>query len=354
MDAWPKEQRKKNEVTMFNLGNHLVITPMINQMKKHIAIEEEAFDRLRHIILSSYVRGYSELDVECEKLSYKQIEAARKYMRLLDEKLIPTTTEEQIAFRSQLTAKPMEGDVNELLSILFTKTEESLRLSSELMSFFDLNPDRAVHRLKLIYALEHEDIDRLTYQVYRRLANFELPTDKLADLYYLVLIVSTLERIGDTLFSMAGFICNIYGFDREKLDYPLELLRNEVRKDDLVLPDSFLPLKRLYSQSMKEARQLLAEARPIVMERDGVLAYDYKKKVRDYRFRFEDDNFELTDPLKYKISDKDSSMMHLHTIRLGYRIRELLRYIESLGKRTCLFYYVEGYPELAFDDGNDR
>jgi phosphate uptake regulator len=367
LDTWVEEQKKKKEVYLLELDEHLLLSPVIKESKKSLSVDLKTTQEIRTLLLSSYVRGYQEVDIYSDrKFTNEQISEARGYIRLLDENLQVVAHDNCISYKSRNIENKIE--YSELFSNLFQKTVEVLELVSELLQFYDLNPQRAVHLIRMINCVEEEDIDRISFHIFRQMANLEMAVESFIDLEFLGLVADILERIGDTCIGIAGLVCDIYGIDRNHMHYPLEILEKEVESKKISIPDNLEELKKIYIQAIKEGCNYLNACRDTVMNKDGITAYYLKRETMNTRRKVETQIFEAVSRLweearkenngkdkkekrnrvkeKEELQDTKQTMSNtLYVYQIGYRIRELINYIEGLAKRACLVYYCESMPE---------
>ncbi len=384
IDGWVEEQKKDKEVNLVELDEHLLLSPVIKESKKRLAVDLKTSAEIRTLLLSSYVRGYQQVDIISErKFTNEQISEARGYIRLLDENLQMTANDNMISYKSRNAESKF--DYSDLFVNLFSKTAEVLELVSELLTFYDMNPQRTVHLIRMINSVEEEDIDRISFHIFRQMANLDMPFDSFIDIEFLGLVSDILERIGDTSVGIAGLVCDIYGIDRNHMHYPLEILEKEVESRKITIPDNLVELKKIYIQAIKDGCMYLQACRDTVMKKDGISAYHLKRELMDLRRGVETQIFEAVArlweeigkekegkghrPSKGDAKDKDkaragwdakdvketremqekdpkkSMQTTLYMFQIGYRIRELTNYIEGLAKRACLVYYCDNMPD---------
>ncbi|MEM2899550.1 MAG: hypothetical protein QXT63_02055 [Thermoplasmata archaeon] len=366
IDGWVDEQKKKKEVYLLELDEHLLLSPVIKESKKSLSVDLKTTQEIRTLLLSSYVRGYQEVDIHSDrKFTNEQISEARGYIRLLDENLQVVANDNCISYKSRNIESKIE--YSELFANLFQKTVEVLELVSELLQYYDLNPQRTVHLIRMINCVEEEDIDRISFHIFRQMANLEMAVESFIDLEFLGLVADILERIGDTCVGIAGLVCDIYGIDRNHMHYPLEILEKEVESKKISIPNNLEELKKIYIQAIKEGCSYLNACRDTVMNKDGITAYHLKRETMNTRRKVETQIFEAVSRLweearkerngkdkkekrskenEEELQDTRQTMSNtLYVYQIGYRIRELINYIEGLAKRACLVYYCENMPE---------
>ncbi|MGC8912570.1 MAG: hypothetical protein ACP5LE_01360 [Thermoplasmata archaeon] len=334
LPEWKDE--KKYQVYLRVLERALLILPPIKSVEKEIVIPETGKRETKQALISGYVRGYSHFSLRTEKgLKEESILEARNVMRFLDETLVTTTDEHKIEFVDRFVEK--EFNLDEAVSLLFDRVHDAMSLSLEILTYFDLNPERTIHLMQMLAAIEDRDIDRGVYQIIRNISRLNFKFRSFIELNYIVLINDILERLGDSSIGIAELVCDIYGIPRAHLTYPYEILMKEFHKPHF--PECVAELKQEYLNALKNSLNLLPEIKGYVQKRDGISALRMKLKLSEERGNTDKHIFEIQSRIKFPRPENRERGILLSILQLAHRIREFQTRLESICEQTALFWY---------------
>ncbi len=337
INGWLDEQVAGKEVDMFSLGDQLILTPRLSTKRMSVSAGAMTRDELKEYIVSAFIKGADEFRLESSALSEALIGESRNIVRLLDENLVPASNDDAISYANR---PAIVHETNALLSLLFDKVAEGEGLASDLLNSFDINPDKGIQILRLMYSLEEEDIDRVAFQILRNLSKCEPSSRTLTELNLKWTTADALERIGDTLYAVAGLVCESYGLERDELQYPVEYLQEHALTKDFAIPDHIHCLKEQFVADMNECSESLLKVKEAVLARDGKAALEQSHVISCYRLRMEKEFWENASKLTRPFSLREGSAFLLCN-RIASRVREILFLTDGLAKRAGLVYYVK-------------
>ncbi|MDD1767807.1 MAG: hypothetical protein LUQ27_04490 [Methanomassiliicoccales archaeon] len=333
--GWTDEQNKDKEVDMFSIGDQLVLTPKVTRRKVRVSVGKMSSYELKQYIVSSYVNGADEFSLTSDSLSDSLIGDSRNIVRLLDENLVPSSSGNEIHYSSR---SGVMYDTDSLFALLFDKVIEGEKLAIDLLTHFDINLRRSIQILRIMYALEEEDIDRMAFQAIRRLSKCDPSSSTLTDLNVRWMAADTLERIGDSMYAIAGLVSNSYGIQREMLQYPVEYLEEHAMKTDVRLPRNVARLKEHSVADMKMCCQMIQKVKEVLSARNGKKANELGKEISEYRQRRENEFWERLGNLPPLSFEARRCVFLCNVIQA--RIRETLYLIEGMAKRIGLVYFI--------------
>jgi len=333
--SWTDEQNKDKEVDMFSVGDQLVLTPKIMIRSMRASAGGMSNYELKQYIVSSYVNGADEFILNSDRLSDSLIGESRNIIRLLDENLVPGLNTNEVSYSNR---SDVIHDTDALCSLLFDKVIEGENLAVDLLTYLDVNPNRTIQILKIMYALEEEDIDRIAFQALRKLSKFDSSSRTLSDLNVKWMAADSLERIGDNLYAIACLVSSSYGLEREMLQYPVEYLEEHAMKNGVKVSKNIAGLKEHSVSDMKTCSQMLQKVKEIILTRDGKRAAGFSKEINEYRQKREREFWEklvILPPLSH-----DGKQCVFLCNMIEARVRETLYLIEGMTKRAGLVYFI--------------
>lgn len=254
LDAWSPEQAARAEIDLVTLDEHLILSPVIASDHPAAVLDSDDPDDLMRLLLSAYVSGHRAFTGRRkEGFSDAQLMEARRFLRLLDERLEVDWDEDHIRF-VRAPREERHLTVTAHLTDLCNKVLEAAESLAELLEFFPHNPQRALHAVHLVTAIERDDIQRIKNQAYRQVARLQVPAERVADIQLLMLGTHTLARMGKLLVETACTVGDHLGIDRERLHYPPELLEKELRE----LPESGAPFRGFLDQARTDLQTYIA------------------------------------------------------------------------------------------------
>ncbi|MEW5760301.1 MAG: hypothetical protein AB1779_06010 [Candidatus Thermoplasmatota archaeon] len=335
IEDWCEKQKESMEVELLTLGEHLIVSPIVRKMEKEIDAKLENIEEAKYALISSYINGYENFKLNSrERLKEEVICGAMAFTRSLDENIVARVSENSIA--CTMRAQAQLPTYKDLLSLLFDRNLDIIEMAKEILFYYELNPNRTLHIMKMVYSIEEEDIDRLTYQILRLLVNLQVQVNSLSELYFLCLVSDVLERIGDALIGIVELVCELYGINKEHLSYPIEILEKELHINEV---PSQQEMKKLYIDTLEMCIEELTKAKKIVLERNGYEALAFSKAAAELRIKFEKELFSAVSKIRLEKSSAKDKRKVLTILKIGHRLRELITRIESFGKRTAQFYY---------------
>lgn len=334
--SWSGEQVKDREVNMFSIENHLILAPKLSRKKIEISVDHITREDLKEYILSSYINGADEFKLQASFLTDALIGESRSIIRMLDENLEPTSSNNMISY---VNRSSIVHETHALIALLFDKLSDGENLVLELIQSFDSNPEKGIHLLRLLYTLE-EDIDRIAFQIMRNISKLDISSRSITEINLIWTLADALERVGDTLYSITGLICDFYGLEREELRYPVEYLQQHIVSKNFTLPDGVKHLKDDISSDMKSCYSFLLRTKKSILERNGREALQCARDIACYtkqaEYRYWDKVAKIARPLA--IREYNSFLL---CNGLALNVWNLLLLTEGLAKRSALVYYVE-------------
>lgn len=334
--GWTEEQSKGKEVEMFTVGDQLVLSPTLSRRTARTKAGVLSKYELKQYIVSAYVNGADDFALSSDHLSESLIGESRNIIRLLDENLVPGSTNNEVSYsnRSDIT-----HDTDALLTLLFDNVIEYENIAVDLLGCFDINPRKGVQLLRLMYTLEEEDIDRISFQLLRQLSRCDPSSKTLPDLVVKWMTADTLERIGDNLYAIAGLLCGAYGLEKDKLQYPVEYLQETALKETFSMPRNVEGLKTHAVSDITVSSQMLSRVKDILLAKDGKAATAYSNEMNEYRQRREKEFWGKTGRLPPLSYEAQQCVFLCNMIEA--RIREIMYLTEGLAKRAGLMYFAE-------------
>jgi hypothetical protein len=335
--SWSGEQVKDREVDMFNIENHLILAPKLSRKKIEISVEHIDREDLKEYIVSSYINGADEFKLQSSVLTDALIGESRSIIRMLDENLEPTSNNNMVSY---INRSSIAHETHALISLLFDKLSDGENLVWELIQSFDSNPEKGIHLLRLLYTLEEEDIDRIAFQIMRNISKLDISSRSITELNLIWAMADALERIGDTLYSITGLICDFYGLEREELRYPVEYLQQHIVSKNFALPDCVKHLKDDISSDMRSCYSFLLRTKKSILERNGREALRCARDIACYMKRAEREYWDKVAKIARPLAIREYNSFLLCN-GLALNVWNLLLLTEGLAKRSALVYYVE-------------
>lgn len=327
---------KEYQVVMKILEKALLILPPAKNVGSKIKLEKPDRRETKQALISAYVNGFSHFILEAEKgFKEESILEARNVMRFLDETLVTSTDEHKIEFTDRFVEK--EFNIEEAISLLFDKVQDTMNLAYETLTYFDLNPERTIHLMQMLAAIEDRDIDRGVYQIIRNLSKLNFKFRSFIELNYTVLINDILERLGDSSIGIAELICDIYGIPRTHLNYPHEILMKEFQKPKF--PECVTALKEEYLRATHHCIRVLPSIKEYVQKRDGKSSLRMRMEIAMERVRTEKRIFEIQSRIIFPKPENIERNILLSTLQIAHRVREFQTRLESICEQTALFWY---------------
>ncbi|MFP4196691.1 MAG: hypothetical protein ACLFS6_03455 [Methanomassiliicoccales archaeon] len=337
IDQWSKEQLKERRVDLQEVGDHLIISPIIKGSFQTGFLEHGDEDEIRQFLLCSYVQGYESAELRSEGFSDEQMSAARNFVRLLDERLILDVREESIGYGRDFKVNMDSPSVDQLQRLLFEKLHESLRLSKELIAHLNGNRNRTIHLLHTLRTLEEEDIDRVAMQIMRRASRMEITFHSFPDLFYTVLTTDLLEKLGDAIFGIAEGVCDLYGLDKGRLSFPMETILEEMDVSSTLGLRNLQRTKEAYMREVEQLEEHLRRTMDIVLNRRGEAAYRYMEEIDGYHSSLKD---RLAGLLAGSVSDSEGEPRN-ELVRIGYDLQQIASLTGDLVEEVAMFYFSD-------------
>ncbi|MCX8173363.1 MAG: hypothetical protein N3F63_01970 [Thermoplasmata archaeon] len=342
----PKEWIKKvfadagNEkeylVSLKILEKAVLILPPAKNVESKVQMEKPDRRETKQALISAYVNGFSHFTLEAEEgLNEESILEARNVMRFLDETLVTGTDEHRIEFTDRFVEK--EFNIEEAISLLFDRVLDAMNLAHEVLTYFDLNPERTIHLMQMLAAIEDRDIDRGVYQIIRNLSKLNFKFRSFIELNYTVLVNDILERVGDSSIGIAELMCDIYGIQRTHLNYPYEILMKEFHKPRF--PECVTELKEEYLRAVHHCIRILPEIKEYVQKRDGKSSLKMRTEIARERVNTEKRIFEIQSRITFPKPENIERNVLLSTLQIAHRVREFQTRLESICEQTALFWY---------------
>jgi len=343
VDDWSEEQSKERKVDLLEMDEHLIISPLRKNNSSSASMNGGRDDEIRQFLLCTYVRGYEAAELSSDRFSEEQICAARSFMRLLDENMILDVSENRIAYGRSFKVDMESATIPQMQKLLFEKIQESLRMANELIRYFDANPLRSIHLLKMMRTLEEEDVDRLSMQIFRRASRMELKFDSFADLFFVIMTTDLLEKMGDSIFSIARSVCRLYDMEEEKLLFPLERIMDDLELTPIPVDPSLENMRRFQLSMLDECAKRLREVMDLTLERKGREAYERMGDLADFNKSLAKD-LNLTAQGAFGTPDPGVRRALLGMMEMGESIMEIGEMVEELAKEIAMFYFCEDLP----------
>ncbi|MDH7508694.1 MAG: hypothetical protein QHH00_04765 [Methanomassiliicoccales archaeon] len=335
--GWSRDQVKDREVEMFNIENYLILAPKGSKKKIEISVEHIDSEDLKEYIVSSFINGADEFRLQSSLLTDALIGESRSIIRMLDENLEPTSNNNVVSY---INRSSIAHETPSLIALLFDKLSDGENLILELIQSFDSNPEKGIHLLRLLYMLEEEDIDRIAFQIMRNVSKLDVSSHSITELNLVWAMADALERIGDTLYSITGLICDFYGLEREELRYPVEYLQQHIVSKNFTLPECVRHLKDDISSDMRNCYSFLLRIKKSILERNGRDALRCAHDIACYMKRTERDYWDKIAKIARPLAIREySSFLLCNSLALS--MWNLLLLTEGLAKRLALVYYVD-------------
>ncbi|MEM4293574.1 MAG: hypothetical protein QXJ27_05355 [Thermoplasmata archaeon] len=331
--------REKEEclISLRILEKAILILPPAKNVENKLKLQKPDKRETKQALISAYVNGFSHFLLEAEEgLNEESILEARNVMRFLDETLVTSTDEHKIEFTDRFVEK--EFNIEEAISLLFDRVQDAMNLAHEILTYFDLNPERTIHLMQMLAAIEDRDIDRGVYQIIRNLSKLNFKFGSFIELNYTVLINDILERLGDSSIGIAELMCDIYGIPRAHLNYPYEILMKEFQKPRF--PECVAELKEEYLRAVHHCIQILPKIKEYVQRRDGKTSLKMRAEIAMERVNTEKRIFEIQSRIKFPKAGNIERNVLLSTLQIAHRVREFQTRLESICEQTALFWYA--------------
>jgi hypothetical protein len=334
MSDWTEEQMSKREVEMFEMGEKLILSPMMSRMGYDVRLEGRSQEELIYHVLSAYINGVDDFSMSHEGLTEIDAIEIRNIVRFLDENLSVRVEGDKVEYKNRPVAV---HDVNNLLELLFDKLIEAENLAAELLNDCDTDREHSIHLMRMLYSIEKEDLNRLTLQIFRDLSKFRTPLRSLVDANFMWSAANMLEIIGDALFGLVSVICSIYGLKPDDLQYPSEYLEGRLKERGGVLRGAE-KLRMQLVIDLREAAMMLTKAKEAISSGDGEGAFAYKDEIRDQVRAMES---ELASGMGDFCNSCEGDRDFLPIMLMAIRVREVMYLTKSLTKRAALIYYID-------------
>lgn len=268
IDSWEPKQQEGREVDLRNIGDSLLITPVISRTRFHAEVPCRASD-VRTWLLSAYLRGYHDVGLTCCDGEFDNdcIAAARDFLRHLDERIEAKSTRQAIGFRLRADLPASVSSGNDLIHMMAVKVDEVLALAEDAVRSYRHDADRALHALRLLRDTHEEDVGRLFYQATRLVATLEIPMPSVSAYQLLGLVAADLHRVSEQCRRMGDAMMGEYGLSAADLDYPRSHLIERLNLPS-VGPGPAQDFLRIASETFMEVRELLVEVAGAVLEPD--------------------------------------------------------------------------------------
>jgi hypothetical protein len=335
INNWSEAQQKEKEIEMFEVGDQLIISPMQSRKVLTKKIEGASQEELIYHMLSAYIRGADNFTITQEGLSDINIGEIRNILRFLDENLMVRAERNSISFENRPVAA---YDPGSLIPLLFDKLIEAENLAADLVNDCDTNPVRCIHLMRMLYALEKEDVNRLSLQIFRNLSRCRSPAKDFIDINFKWSSANMLEIIGDGLYGVVQIVCRSYGINPNDLQYPAEYLEKKMVDRSPVLGDAE-KLRMQLVIDLREGAIMLSKAKEAIVSGDGKGAFDYKDELREQVRAME---VELADSMgEFSTSGDVTEESFLSVVQISIRVREIMYLTKSLTKRAALIYFSD-------------
>jgi len=331
-------QSKEKNVNLLLLDDYLIISPVHKVSSISLKTSSQSVDDVKRFLLSSYVRGFESAELIAEdRFSDEQIMGARDFMRFLDERISLSADEKRIVFGQTLTFTSIPSSAHQMRGLIFDKLTDAIKLTIELIDYFDKNRRRALHLMQMLRLLE-EDVDRFAFQILRQASRIEVPIESISDLYFIVLTTNILESISDSIFGTVRDICKIYGIDHNRLSFPADVLLGEIKVSPMRVGEDLENIRRLYSSQFEICRKYLQKIRSFMLADGTEKAYATKEELVKLR---DDIGNLLSDALNDLLANRSRKEIESNIaeiLRIGYRIADIITKMEELAKLSVTFY----------------
>jgi len=332
VNGWSEEQRQKRELEMFNVGDQLILTPLQGRRRRTMEIRGASREEWVYAVLSSYINGIDDFDLVHEGLSDEGKGEIRSILRFLDENLIVSTHDGTLSYEN----RPLVfHQVDSLLPLLFDEIIEAEKLAAEMLACCDSDRYHCVHLMHLLYAMEREDVNRLTLQIFRTLSRCRAPCRSFLDINYKWTSANMLEIMGDVLFGLVRIVCRSYGLDADELQYPIEYLTRRIDPQAKGVLQGMEPLRKRLVSGLEDSARILSRAKQAIVSGDGREAFDCKDILRKQLSEMEEEMAKSMDDY-FSYGRRGSFLPVLMTT---VRVREIMYLTKSLTKRAALIYF---------------
>lgn len=320
---------------MFEVGDQLIISPKQSRKLLTKELEGASQEELVYHMLSAYIRGVDDFSMTQEGLSEFDISGMRNILRFLDENLMVHAEKNTISYENRPVAT---YDPGPLIPLLFNKVIEAVNIAADLVNDCDTNPSRCIHLMRMLYAIEKEDVNRLSLQIFRNLSRCRSPARDFVDINFKWSSANMLEIIGDGIYGVVQIVCRSYGINPDDLRYPAEYLVKKLDDRTPVLGNAD-KLRMQLVIDLREGAVMLSKAKEAIVSGDGKGAFEYKDELRKQVRAME---AELADGMsEFSMSADVLEESFLSIVQISIRVREIMYLTKSLTKRAALIYFSE-------------
>lgn len=335
INRWTEGQQKEKEVEIFEVGDQLVLSPKRGRRELKKEMEGISRDELIYQALSAYINGIDDFCISQKGLSDIDVSEMRNIMRFLDENLFLQSEGDTVCYHNQAI---VTHDADSLLSLLFDKVIEAERLAADIINDCDSNPNHTIHLMRMMYAIEKEDVNRLSLQLFRNLSRFKSSARSFLDINFRWNSANMLEIIGDALFAIVQNICYCYGIEVDELQYPMGYLEKKAENRSSVMAGAEKFRLQLVID-MREAAMMLSKAKEAIILGDGRGAFEYKDEIRKQVRAMEEELADSVSDFSATCGNQESSF--LPVLLIAIRAREVMYLTKSLTKRAALIYFLD-------------
>lgn len=349
IEKWKDEQSKERNVNLLLLDDYLIISPVHKVSSISSRTSSQSVDDVKRFLLSSYVRGFESAELIAEdRFSDEQIMGARDFMRFLDERISLSADEKRIVFSRSIALTSIPSSALQMRALIFDKLTDAIKLTIELIEYFDRNKRRALHLMQMLRLLE-EDVDRFAFQILRQASRIEVPIESISDLYFIVLTTSLLESISDSIFGTVRDICKIYGIDHNRLSFPTDVLLGEIKVSPIRVSEDLENIRKLYSSQFEMCRKYLQKIRSFMLADGSEKAYTTKEELVKLRDDLGNLLSNAVNDLLAKKSKSEIESNIAEILRIGYRIADIITKMEELAKLSVTFYFPKASEKEEVD-----
>ncbi len=335
ISGWTESQKKNRELEMFEVGEHLILTPRKNRRPHDATLEGRSQEELIYQVLSAYINGIDDFKMTQKGLTDVDLSEIRNIVRFLDENLSVRTGGDFVEYENRPV---VSYDVKNMLTLLFDKVIEAENLAADLINDCDSDPERSIHLMRMMYGIEKEDVNRLSLQIFRNLSKCRDSSSRFIDVNFMWSSANMLEIIGDALYGMVQTVCRCYGLEPDELQYPSEYLEVSLKEGREVLGRAE-KLRMQLVIDLREAATMLGKAKEAITSGDGKGAFEYKDEIRDQVKAMES---EMADGIgDFCVSWQEESESFLTVMLMAIRVREVMYLTKSLTKRAALVYFID-------------